>query len=214
MYNGDDVVDEFSMGSFSKVATLNDNCFTSMSLKHPLHEFECDTTQPVFVSNGKDLEISRHRKFQNPLESSTLEVDTRTDVGDNVEVWVSLSEEVDLMLEVVGLFSCGDSSVDDSLFCDGFVIGVTMSMFSDERFDVVSSLTSIHPDVFDTSIVRVRTERLLSDAKRFLRFGTSNESFIIHCSCSPGGFYFQGILRTYMIIYEEVVVNLRLSRAA
>jgi hypothetical protein len=86
-----------------------------MSLKDPLHEVECDTTEPVFMSNGNCFDISRHCGFQNPLVTPPVEVDPTPNVCDDLEVGELGTEEFDLVGEVVLLLTRGDTSIDDGL---------------------------------------------------------------------------------------------------
>jgi hypothetical protein len=125
-----------------------------MSLKDPLHEVECDTTEPVFMSNGNCFDISRHCEFQNPLETPPVEVDPTPNVCDDFKVGELGTEEFDLVFKISLLLSCGDASIYDR-FPSIMLPGQKDGIITDELFDIVSTRTAWCSDTFDFLFVRV-----------------------------------------------------------
>jgi hypothetical protein len=93
-----------------------------MGLKHPFDELESEPAEPVAVGNHNFSDHSLGRELQDGAEAPSLEVDARSDVGDDSVIWERLLHVVDLSLEVVFLILGRDSAIADAFFFPGAAV--------------------------------------------------------------------------------------------
>lgn len=75
----------------------------TMELKDPLDQFESEAAQPVSVGNHNLSDKSFTCKFQNLTKSLPLEVNSGSNIGDDLVIGELLLHMADLALQVIPL---------------------------------------------------------------------------------------------------------------
>jgi hypothetical protein len=75
----------------------------SKRLENPAEEIKSESSETVFVGNHNLFDVSATTAFQKGFKTGAVEVDTGSDVCNDVRFWVSLFEVLDLTFEVVSL---------------------------------------------------------------------------------------------------------------
>jgi hypothetical protein len=114
--DGKDVVGEFGaviVGGGGVLIVAENQEFAASLLKEPFEEFLGEAAEAVSVENHKFLDRAGEDAFQKGEQTLAAEVDTGTDIGDNLDAGATRFEEVDLALEVGFLVVGGDAGIGD-----------------------------------------------------------------------------------------------------
>jgi len=132
MNDGEKIGCEFGFWAMNRVAENHD--FSTVLLCHKFKDFKAESAQSIPTGNNKRELISSHKSDQYGLQSFAFEVESATDVKDNLRLRVERLHVGDLSVEVVSLFVAANSAVTNK------VCGFWFSLV-DEAVNIKQSLT-------------------------------------------------------------------------
>ena len=170
MDDGNEIRGKFFLRA--SVVVVENHDFCTMFLDNPFNEIKPESAETVSMRDHNFSETILECEFQNGFKTFAFEVDSGSDVGDNVMFWEFRFEEVNLSLEIIFLPVRRDSAVTDFSFFWYFFLGFFSgySVIGDELFDIVHSLTWSSNGV-DETFVCPDSQGLAIDSKSGDCFG-------------------------------------------